>query len=714
MRQLLSLGTLSLLTFASCSADPTATADGNHPPEVLDWSCDPQVGEAPLTTTCRWQIRDPDVEAVKCELDVGADGSLEAAFAECPSASSSRFELATPGNVTVRLTLTDARGLTKVAETVIGVSARPNEAPTIATFSATPLTGGTPLPVTFTFAVADPDGDALTCRLLDADAELVAASACASSETRAATLTAVGVHRVTLEVVDGRGGRATYELTVTVDDLPQVGDLRISRVEFGQTVVSQAPRLVAGKDALLRVYVLSERPGIGGVTVKVTALSNGATVGEAMLTGPATAPTAESANDLTQQWRTTLPGAWLAAGVQLSVQVDPANRLGESNETNNTLSLTPTVGLGSVLPVTHVPIVQSGRTGTPRQIEPAMKQIWPLKGVDQKTRAAYTFSGTIAANGAGWDDLLEQLATIRQSDGSRRNYLGWLSVGFGSGVAGLGYVGIGAALTRDDEVSTSVHELGHNLGREHAPCGGAAGADRNYPVANARLDVQGFDPVSGRLVAAAQAFDVMSYCDPAWVSQYNYKAVQAWLESHPVTATTAVTAARVVVAGRLSRGQVTLQPLTVIEAPADGELEAGEYTLTLHGEQPVSVPFAMSRVADGLDDAHFSLLLPVVPGLYAATVSQHGKVLATRVAGPQQPAQQASVRAVPGGVELRWNAAAFAYASVAHLGDGGRTTLTLWAEGGRAFVSTEGLEGGGAFEVSLSDGVQSQRLLLAR
>jgi hypothetical protein len=706
---------MAALALAGCSPDSGTDALGNHYPEVLAWSCDPNGGVAPLTTTCTWQIRDVDNERIACTFDVGADANIEKSIDDCPGTGSAPFTLTTPGNAVIRLTLTDWRGASSNSDTNVAVAAPPNAPPSIVSYAATPLMGGSPLPVTFTFGVADTDGDALTCRLLEGMAELVPASPCGANETRVAALIGIGQHVVTLEVSDGKGGRATKDLTFQVSALPQVGDLRISKIEWAQTVVSQNPRLVSGKDALLRVYVLSERAGVTGVTVTVDATNNGAVVGSQTLTGPGAAPTTENPNDLTQQWRTTIPAAWVAPGLSLKVKVDPLNQLGESDETNNDQVVTPAVGTGNVLPVTHVPVVQSGRTGSPKQIDQAMQQIWPVKALDNKSRAAYTFSGTIAANGSGWDTLLNQLSMARQSDGSRRDYLGWISVAFGSGVAGLGYVGIGAAITRDDDVQTPVHELGHNMSRDHAPCGGATGVDPNYPVSTAHLDVQGYDPTQSRLISAAQTYDIMSYCDPVWVSQYNYKGAQSFLESRPISPTTSlISLPRITVAGQLQHGHLTLQPITLIEGPADPELEPGEYTLTLYGERTVSVPFAMNRVADGLDDAQFSLLVPAVPGLYAVTVSLGGKTLAARVAGKPQPPQRPEARTVPGGIELTWDAAAFPYASVSHLGPSGHTTLSLWAEGGKAFVSTAGLDDGGAFEVSLSDGVQSQRVVLAR
>jgi hypothetical protein len=359
--------------------------------------------------------------------------------------------------------------------------------------------------------------------------------------------------------------------------------------------------------------------------------------------------------------------------------------------------------------------VQSGRTGSPKVLASAMKKIWPLKDVTQTARAAYTFSGTIAASGSGWDTLLADIAQVKQNDGSRRDYVGWLSVTFGSGVAGLGYVGEGACIARDDDITTPVHELGHNMGRNHAPCGGASGVDPSYPVASGHLDAQGYDPSTGRVLAAGTYYDIMSYCDPVWVSAYNYKAVQSWLEAHPMSPTTPVAPLpRIIVNGRIKNGRVTLRPLSLVEASVVDDVTPGEYTLTLHGDRTVSMPFSVNRVADGDDDAQFAFLAPVVPGRYAADISLNGTVLTARIAGPAQARQTVEVKPVTGGVELVWNAAAFPFASLSHVGDAGHTTLSLFQEGGHAFISTVGLADGGAFEVSLSDGVQSQRIVVLR
>ena len=78
------------------------------------------------------------------------------------------------------------------------------------------------------------------------------------------------------------------------------------------------------------------------------------------------------------------------------------------------------------------------------------------------------------------------------------------------------------------------HELGHNFNRQHAPCG-VSPSDPSYPYANARLGDYGWDPQiaaggkvfswPGGYVVPATSFDVMSYCQDEWISEYTYQAI---------------------------------------------------------------------------------------------------------------------------------------------------------------------------------------------
>lgn len=95
---------------------------------------------------------------------------------------------------------------------------------------------------------------------------------------------------------------------------------------------------------------------------------------------------------------------------------------------------------------------------------------------------------------------------------------------------------------------TMIHEVGHNMGRPHAPCGNPAGPDPGYPrmgdYAEAGIGVQGFNVVTDELYHPFPLTqnrwdrpykDVMSYCWPQWWSDYNWqnnveriRAVSSW------------------------------------------------------------------------------------------------------------------------------------------------------------------------------------------
>ena len=111
-----------------------------------------------------------------------------------------------------------------------------------------------------------------------------------------------------------------------------------------------------------------------------------------------------------------------------------------------------------------------------------------------------------------YDEYCEGACTLGQ---------GYLSAGpadrSGKVAAGVGFAGARAA-------ETFVHELGHNHGRAHAPCGGAAGPDLAVPYRGGTIGSWGFDERRRALVRPG-AYDFMGYCEPRWVSDYSYAAL---------------------------------------------------------------------------------------------------------------------------------------------------------------------------------------------
>jgi hypothetical protein len=73
-----------------------------------------------------------------------------------------------------------------------------------------------------------------------------------------------------------------------------------------------------------------------------------------------------------------------------------------------------------------------------------------------------------------------------------------------------------------ESVNTAVHEVGHNQGAPHAPCGVGNDSDPAYPHAGASIGIRGLDPYDGQMYSPNNYTDFMSYCRPYWVSDYRW------------------------------------------------------------------------------------------------------------------------------------------------------------------------------------------------
>ncbi len=79
--------------------------------------------------------------------------------------------------------------------------------------------------------------------------------------------------------------------------------------------------------------------------------------------------------------------------------------------------------------------------------------------------------------------------------------------------SGVGFTGI-------DSGWTMVHEVGHQHGREHAPCG-VSGSDRAFPQRDGTIGLWGYDRSTPTMLNV-RSHDFMSYCEDEWVSQYTW------------------------------------------------------------------------------------------------------------------------------------------------------------------------------------------------
>jgi hypothetical protein len=344
----------------------------------------------------------------------------------------------------------------------------------------------------------------------------------------------------------------------------------------------------------------------------------------------------------------------------------------------------------------------------------------PLASVNPDVRTStYTTSRTLASGGSGWSEVLGELRSLRTAEGSSRDYYGVVKVSYGSGVAGIGYIGYPVSMGWDYSGSAPgvmAHEIGHTFGRQHAPCGGVAGADPSYPYAGGAIGVYGLN-VATKQVLPPTYTDLMGYCGSTWISDYTYKAVMEFrgYSSSAMAAATAAEAMRpsLLVWGRISRsGEVVLEPaFRVVTAPSLPE-RGGRYTLEgrdASGAPLFSLSFDGDEIAEGPNagDRHFSFAVPMDDATHArlATLqlagAQRAAVGRTRIGAPAAAAAPVAEAASAGRVRVRWDAASYPMALVRDAASG---QILSFARGGDALVAASGPS---ELEIVLSDRVQS-------
>lgn len=176
---------------------------------------------------------------------------------------------------------------------------------------------------------------------------------------------------------------------------------------------------------------------------------------------------------------------------------------------------------------------------------------FPISG-QPNVRIAGTLNTTMPLNdprtapgacSANWVALLPQIATLVTADRAANPgnwvYYGIVNSGIPVNVPGCNGVATGGL---QGQPITYAHEIAHQLGLPHAPCGNAGAANPNYPVyepydlpvdvpANpiqntvwtmASIGEYGLDIDNGNIANPNTAEDFMSYCGPAWISVFSH------------------------------------------------------------------------------------------------------------------------------------------------------------------------------------------------
>jgi len=556
-----------------------------------------------------------------------------------------------------------------------------------------------------------------------------------------------GVYALSAGYVNAQGQTWTPQLsgtsvTVAVGDTASVTvsytggpgpttNLRVAGVQLIQSTqrADGTVPMVAGRDALLRVFLTASGANQLQPVVRVRLFAAGAQVDSLTIPAPsAGVPTTVDTSSLVSSWNVLIPAGRVVSGIAIQVLADPDDGVAETDESDN---LWPGA---SPQPVTvlnvpgfslrFVPVRQSvnNLTGAVSNSNKAAlaeitRRMHPLGTtvVDVRASAFVTNAPVLVAtdsNGA-WGRILGEVYALRSADGFQGDYVGIVPATYGSGIAGLGYIGAPTAIAWDKATSAPgviAHELGHNFGRQHAPCGNPAGPDPQYPYADASIGTWGLDLPALDLKAPGTYKDLMSYCNPDWISDYNYLAVMNFRGTSP-DAGQATQPARegLLVWGRVQNGNVVLEPSFSVTAPIQLPSRPGPNRVEGFdgaGRRMFSVSFEGSLVADlpRGDERHFAFVLPL-------SAAERGALATVQLAGDGLTVRRAraAIRTSPAAspvvtrrgdeLEVRWDSSY----PLAVIRDARTGEILSFARDGVGRVPATG----GPIEVELSEGVSS-------
>ncbi len=403
--------------------------------------------------------------------------------------------------------------------------------------------------------------------------------------------------------------------------------------------------LIAGREALLRVFGTADEYYTLGQEGQATFFVRGQEVHSASLEPPASGvPLNAEEGRLGHSFNARIPGHVLQPGLEMVVELDPDGALplkpGSSSRFPASGRLALDVREVPPMNLTIVPVLY--REEVNRSTNPEVedftrdlvttdsdgalrftRDILPIGDLSVKLREPYY---TLADTEGGADRIFQEIWMLRHLEAGGDEYYHGIaafpntenSKSESNWPGGLGAEGY-SAVSWEFWGPTIAHELGHNLSLGHAPCGNPGDLDPDFPYADGSIGVWGYrllhgdDTGFGRLFSPVHK-DLMSYCFfDRWISNYNFtKALDHRLAiaSAPVLIAQRAEQETLLLWGGVQEGQLQLEPAFAYHARLKLPEVSGPYQLTGLDAEGRSL-FSLSFTPDELDHGGSSFLFAI-------------------------------------------------------------------------------------------------------
>lgn len=439
------------------------------------------------------------------------------------------------------------------------------------------------------------------------------------------------------EVIGLEGGRET-RVAAEVASMQAGAWVRVNptsvKIEASAVHLTQAVQtlggdipLIAGRSALLRVFFTGDKMSFYRPRPLATFYQDGAPIHEMRL-DPAVdrIPTEPEEGRLDRSFNGVVPGRVVQPRVELVVELDPDGAVPAVSGSDRRVPAEGRLRLDVLtvppMELTVVPVVHSadseailtwveGITETSPGME-FVRSILPIGELELTVNEPYRTTADLST-AAGWLGLLREISVLRLTERRSDYYYAAVAAPPNAPLKGLGYIGLPVGVGIPD-LDTFAHELGHNMGLRHAPCGVAVNPDPDFPYEDGSIGVFGYETRGGntQMVDPAEYWDLMTYCDPSWISDYHFiKAMEFRREHESLVLRSVDPEPTLLLWGNAGTPELLLEPAFVLDAPPKLPAREGPYRLEgfdAAGRPLFSFPFTPDELEYG--GGQFAFAIP--------------------------------------------------------------------------------------------------------